>query len=106
MRSSPFADGSLEASYGGVWAVVSGCCQLWLHLALPIPQTVVAAGLSWYLTHAVLGHRQPFFALVAAAVCVSASRVLRGQRAVQMVLGVRLGIGLGRREDHVRASAS
>ena len=61
----------------------------------PIAQTAVAAGLAWWLARGVLGHQQPFFAPIAAAVCLSASNVLRGQRAVQMIIGVALGIGLG-----------
>ncbi len=58
-------------------------------------QTSVAAGLAWYLAHDVLAHPQPFFAPVAAAVCLSASNVLRAQRAIQMMIGVSLGIGMG-----------
>ena len=58
-------------------------------------QTSVAAGLSWYLAHEVLGHPQPFFAPIAAAVCLSISNVLRAQRAVQMMIGVTVGIGAG-----------
>jgi uncharacterized membrane protein YgaE (UPF0421/DUF939 family) len=61
----------------------------------PIVQTSVAADLAWYFTHDVLGHRQPFFAPIAAVVCLSATDVLRGQRAVQMIIGGVLGIGLG-----------
>lgn len=58
-------------------------------------QTSVAAGLSWYLAHDVLEHPQPFFAPIAAAVSLSTSNVLRAQRAIQMMVGVTLGIGLG-----------
>jgi uncharacterized membrane protein YgaE (UPF0421/DUF939 family) len=61
----------------------------------PIAQTSVAAGLAWYLAHDVLGHRQPFFGPIAAVVCLSATNVLRGQRAIQMIIGGVLGIGLG-----------
>ena len=61
----------------------------------PVAQTSVAAGLAWYLTHDVLGHAQPFFAPIAAAVSLSASNVLRSQRAVQLITGVALGIGVG-----------
>ena len=64
---------------------------VWFTLA----QTSVAAGLSWYLTHDVLGHPQPFFAPIAAAVSLSISNVLRAQRAIQMMIGVTLGIGVG-----------
>jgi uncharacterized membrane protein YgaE (UPF0421/DUF939 family) len=43
----------------------------------------------------VLGHPQPFFAPIAAAVSLSISNVLRAQRAIQMMIGVTLGIGMG-----------
>jgi uncharacterized membrane protein YgaE (UPF0421/DUF939 family) len=58
-------------------------------------QTSVAAGLAWYIAHDVLAHPQPFFAPVAAAVCLSITNVLRAMRAVQMMFGVTLGIGMG-----------
>nr|WP_244168270.1 FUSC family protein [Mycobacterium paraffinicum] len=64
---------------------------VWFNLV----QTAVAAGLSWYLAHDVLEHPQPFFAPIAAAVSLSTSNVLRAQRAIQMMVGVTLGIGLG-----------
>jgi uncharacterized membrane protein YgaE (UPF0421/DUF939 family) len=65
--------------------------EVWFNLV----QTAVASGLSWYLAHDLLGHPQPFFAPIAAAVSLSISNVLRAQRAVQMMIGVTLGIGLG-----------
>src|SRR5271155_5976565 len=61
----------------------------------PIIQTSVASGLAWYIANDVLHHRQPFFAPIAAAVCLSISNVLRAQRAVQMMIGVSLGIWIG-----------
>lgn len=61
----------------------------------PITQTSVAAALAWYLTHDVLGHKQPFFAPISAVVCMSASNVLRARRATQMMVGVALGIAVG-----------
>ncbi|OBB65553.1 aromatic acid exporter family protein [Mycobacterium sp. 852014-50255_SCH5639931] len=64
---------------------------VWFNLV----QTAVAAGLSWYLAHDVLEHPQPFFAPIAAAVSLSTSNVLRAQRAIQMMVGVTLGIGVG-----------
>jgi uncharacterized membrane protein YgaE (UPF0421/DUF939 family) len=65
--------------------------EVWFNLV----QTSVAAGLAWYLAHDVLDHPQPFFAPIAAAVSLSISNVLRAQRAIQMMIGVTLGIGLG-----------
>jgi uncharacterized membrane protein YgaE (UPF0421/DUF939 family) len=58
-------------------------------------QTSVAVGLAWYVARDVLAHPQPFFAPIAAAVSLSISNVLRAQRAIQMMIGVTLGIGVG-----------
>ena len=72
-------------------AAVQRLRGMWFTLA----QTSVASGLAWYLAHDVLAHPQPFFAPISAAVCLSISNVLRAQRAVQMMFGVTLGIGMG-----------
>ncbi|TDH56143.1 aromatic acid exporter family protein [Mycobacterium eburneum] len=61
----------------------------------PIAQTALAAGLAWYLAHDVLGHPEPFFAPIAAAVCLWATNVVRAELAVEMMIGVAVGIGLG-----------
>ncbi len=55
----------------------------------------MAAGVAWYVAHDVLGHPDPFFAPIAAAVFVSASNVFQAQRAIQNIVGVALGICLG-----------
>jgi uncharacterized membrane protein YgaE (UPF0421/DUF939 family) len=55
----------------------------------------VGAALAWYIAHRVLGHAQPFFAPIAAAVALSSSGIQRGRRAVQLVGGVLLGIAVG-----------
>ena len=72
-------------------AAVQRLKGIWFTLA----QTSVASGLAWYIAHDVLAHPQPFFAPIASAVCLSISNVLRAQRAVQMMFGVTLGIGMG-----------
>jgi len=64
-------------------------------VSFPIIQTSVASGLAWYIAADVLDHPQPFFAPIASAVCLSISNVLRAQRAVQMMIGVSLGIWMG-----------
>lgn len=61
----------------------------------PIAQTAIAASLAWYLARDVLGHHNPFFAPIAAAVCLWATNVVRAELAVEMVIGVTLGIGVG-----------
>jgi uncharacterized membrane protein YgaE (UPF0421/DUF939 family) len=54
----------------------------------------LAASLAWFVAHDVLGHPQPFFAPIAAAIAMSTSYFGRSRRAVQMVVGVLLGIGV------------
>jgi uncharacterized membrane protein YgaE (UPF0421/DUF939 family) len=71
-----------------------------------IVQTPFAAGVAWYIAHTLLGHHYPFFAPVAAAVSLSASRMLRGQRALQLMAGVVLGIGIGAAVKAVAGSTS
>src|SRR5262249_55500416 len=60
-----------------------------------ILQASAAAGLAWYIAHDLLGHRDPFFAPITAAVCLSASNLFHARRAVQNISGVALGIVLG-----------
>jgi uncharacterized membrane protein YgaE (UPF0421/DUF939 family) len=57
--------------------------------------TAIAAALAWYIAHRVLGHTQPFFAPIAAAISLGTSRVQRARRVVQLVGGVLLGIAIG-----------
>ena len=61
----------------------------------PVTQAAVAAGVAWYIAHDLLGHSQPFFAPVSAAVSLGASGIMRGQRALQLITGVALGIVIG-----------
>jgi uncharacterized membrane protein YgaE (UPF0421/DUF939 family) len=79
---------SLSSAVRGAWRRVAGA-------GWSVVQTPVAAGLAWYIAHTLLGHHQPFFAPTAAAVSLSKNRVLRGQRALQLMVGVVLGIGIG-----------
>jgi uncharacterized membrane protein YgaE (UPF0421/DUF939 family) len=61
----------------------------------PIVHASVAAAVSWWFAHRVLGHAQPFFAPIAAAIALSTSRIQRSRRIVQLVGGVLLGIAVG-----------
>jgi uncharacterized membrane protein YgaE (UPF0421/DUF939 family) len=61
----------------------------------PVVLAATAAALAWLLAHRVLGHRQPFFAPIAATIALSTSRIQRSRRTAQMVAGVLLGIGIG-----------
>ncbi len=61
----------------------------------PIVLASIAAALAWLIAHRVLGHTQPFFAPIAAAITLSSSRIQRSRRIVQLIGGVLLGIAVG-----------
>jgi uncharacterized membrane protein YgaE (UPF0421/DUF939 family) len=61
----------------------------------PITQAAVGAGIAWFLAHIVLGHPQPFFAPIAAVVALAAGTGGRGTQAVQMLVGVAVGVVVG-----------
>lgn len=68
-------------------------------LSLPvvgrIAQAAVAAGVAWELALQIPGHGQPFFAPIAAVIALGAERGRRGRQAIDMMVGVALGILLG-----------
>jgi uncharacterized membrane protein YgaE (UPF0421/DUF939 family) len=57
-------------------------------------QAAVAAALAWLFAKHVWGHAAPFFAPVAAIVALGQSYRERGRRAVELVIGVSLGIAV------------
>jgi uncharacterized membrane protein YgaE (UPF0421/DUF939 family) len=57
-------------------------------------QAAFAAAVSWEIATQVWGHRAPFFAPVSAIIALGQSYVQRGRRAVELVIGVSLGIAL------------
>lgn len=61
----------------------------------PAALASLAAALAWLVAHRLLGHPQPFFAPIAAAISLSTSPIGRSRRIVQLVIGVLLGIGIG-----------
>ncbi|HZE00021.1 MAG TPA: FUSC family protein [Micromonosporaceae bacterium] len=58
-------------------------------------QAGIAAGIAWYLAHDVIGHAAPFFAPISAVIVLGVSIGQRLRRAVELVIGVALGIGVG-----------
>ncbi len=83
----PFADRTFDWHEG-----VAGPRERLRASAWAAAQAALAAALAWFVAHQLLGHPQPFFAPIAAAVAMSTSYFGRGRRAVQMVIGVLLGI--------------
>jgi uncharacterized membrane protein YgaE (UPF0421/DUF939 family) len=60
--------------------------------AWPIAQTALGAGVAWAIARYALGHRQPFFAPVAATISLGWRVGQRARQAVQLVTGVAVGI--------------
>jgi uncharacterized membrane protein YgaE (UPF0421/DUF939 family) len=59
-----------------------------------ILQAAVAAGLSWLLAKLIVGQPQPFFAPAAAVISLGLSRGQPRRRAVELSIGVAVGIGI------------
>ncbi|GAA1729938.1 hypothetical protein GCM10009809_26860 [Isoptericola hypogeus] len=61
----------------------------------PIVQASLAAGVAYGFASLVLGHDQPFFAAVAAWVCLGFSFDRELRRVAEVAVGVAVGVGLG-----------
>jgi uncharacterized membrane protein YgaE (UPF0421/DUF939 family) len=55
-------------------------------------QAALAAGVAWFLASDVLGHPTPFFAPIAAVVCLGTSYGQRLRRVAEVTLGVAIGV--------------
>jgi uncharacterized membrane protein YgaE (UPF0421/DUF939 family) len=60
----------------------------------PILQTAIAAVAAWYLAKLLLTEARPVFAPIAAVICIGATYGERRQRALELIGGVVLGIGV------------
>ena len=58
----------------------------------PVTQSAVAASLAYFLADVVIGHEQPFFAPIAAVICLSVTLGRRNRRTVELVFGVAVGL--------------
>ncbi len=67
----------------------------WRRSALPIVQAAVAAGLAWLIAAHIVGHRSPFFAPIAAVIALGFTLDQRLRRAIELIVGVSLGVGVG-----------
>jgi uncharacterized membrane protein YccC len=59
-----------------------------------VVQTAVAASVAYFLAVVLFGHEQPFFAPVAAVICLGVTLGQRWRRAVELVFGVAIGLVL------------
>jgi Fusaric acid resistance protein-like len=60
-----------------------------------IAQSALAAGAAWEIALQIPGHGKPFFAPIAAVIALGAERGRRGRQAIEVMVGVTLGILLG-----------
>jgi hypothetical protein len=63
--------------------------------AIPIGQAAVAAGLAYLIANRLLGHEEPFFAPVAAWLCLGFSAQRDVRRVAELAVGVAVGVGMG-----------
>jgi uncharacterized membrane protein YgaE (UPF0421/DUF939 family) len=63
-------------------------------VARPILQTSVAASAAWLIATELVGHTQPFFAPIAAVVTLGLTVGERRRRAVELAIGVAVGIAI------------
>ena len=61
---------------------------------VPVLQAAAAAGIAWAFAHGVLDHARPFFAPISAIIVLTLAPGRRSRRAVEMVIGVALGIAV------------
>jgi hypothetical protein len=71
------------------------CSRLDLLVAGRIAQSALAAGAAWEIALQIPGHGKPFFAPIAAVIALGADPGRRGRQAIEVMIGVTLGILLG-----------
>ncbi|WP_242636998.1 FUSC family protein [Myceligenerans salitolerans] len=62
---------------------------------IPVGQAALAAGLAYLIATRVLGHTDPFFAPVAAWLCLGFSAQRDVRRVAELAVGVAVGVGMG-----------
>ena len=63
--------------------------------AWPVVQCSIGAAVAWALASSVLGHDRPFFACVAAVVCLGVRAAQRLRRVAELAGGVTVGVAVG-----------
>jgi len=74
---------------------LKGRLSCWRIVAIPMVQTTLAAGLSWFVAVHLFGHNAPLFAPVAAIVSIDMTLGQRLRRAVELIVGASVGVGVG-----------
>src|SRR5262245_48887899 len=74
---------------------LTGRLSCWRSVAVPVVQTALAAGLSWFVAMHLFGHYAPLFAPVAAIVSIDMTLGQRLRRAIELIVGASVGVGPG-----------
>ena len=74
---------------------LTGRLSCWRSVAVPVVQTALAAGLSWFVAVHLFGHRAPLLAPVAAIVSIDMTLGQPLRRAIELIVGASVGIGVG-----------
>lgn len=69
--------------------------ERWRQRAFLIAQCAITAGAAWWVAHSLLGHPAPFYAAVTAIITLGFSFGQRLTRAIQIGLGVTVGVLVG-----------
>lgn len=67
----------------------------WQSKSWHIGQAAIAAGVAWFIANDLLGHETPFFAPLAAVVCLGTSYGQRLRRVGEVAVGVAVGVLIG-----------
>ena len=73
---------------------LTGRLSCWRSVAVPVVQTALAAGLSWFVAVHLFGHRAPLFAPVAAIISIDLTLGQRLRRAIELIVGASVGVGV------------
>src|SRR5690349_23170020 len=66
-----------------------------LRARLPLlMQAALATAVAWFVANDLLGHVRPIFAPLSAIIAIGTTHVQRSRRAVELVFGVAIGIGI------------
>jgi len=96
LQVRPSTLGRLEGGgYRRLATYVTGRLRVLRATSVQLLQTALAAGLAWYVAHDLLGHKSAFFAPIAAVIALGVIPGNHVRRAVEIVLGVGVGIAIG-----------
>ncbi|WP_377321023.1 aromatic acid exporter family protein [Pimelobacter simplex] len=85
-------DGVLDRMWTRSRLSVSGRIDRWRGKLWVVAQCSIAAGVAWFIASDLLGHHLPFFAPIAAVLCLGTSYGQRLRRVIEVTLGVAIGV--------------